>query len=833
MPFFNGIFKQSFKDWKGKINMKKNKIMFGSMVLLGSLLLTSCGPSGGDDDSYKVTGPYLTGKLAKTTYNAYLGSAPKTLNPSLSQSGEDVPHIANSSATLVLNDEFGILRHSLATSATRSDDYTTYSFTVRDDVPWVKYDGSIYSYKGKEQYVCADDFVTTAKIILDYNTQSQIYYMYTLFVSNAWEYYCYTMMMQFIAQQKPGYTNLKGNKAAQAAKLTELVKEYSGSDPEETILASDIDKIKNFERVGVKAEGNKITYTLKISAQFFPTVLTYCPYMPINSYFYNSDGGKANGYGTSIDKTLYCGPYRITKFSSNEVDYEKNDKYFDADKVHVNKVVYKVVDASTTSKDMREAFDRDDVDGFALSAKDDVGWNTYIKGPDGTGTIQDPYSDLVNSRELDDVDYTYHYSLDINRSTDKASYDYATYWNDLGIESDDDKVATIVNTNAALKIKEVRKLILNAFDISIYNSQFTNSDDPNQYQINTFTPRGYVYDENGTDYVDFYYSTYAEKKGLTGGKEEAKSLVGPQQISGVQYLTDDAENQEMLSKYSWLSLTTMRNEAISAIEQGAKDSDLNLTLPIVVDFFGSGGISADSLSMENKLVRSWNERANGCTLSEARSEATGLPLCGKSNLGEGHYPYFEMVHDKISNSANYETASNNGYYTVSPSWGWIGDYADPLTYMHTYVTNGEMCKMSGNTENFPSYSLVNGTLTKSSKHMLEDYNNLVNEASEIHNSNYERYTKFAEAEYMLLNELYLIKPSYMSTQGWSASISRAAGYENPNAAYGIADHSLVGIWVLKEVPTGAERKEARALQAQNKEAALAAVNNNTIEAIFA
>lgn len=811
--------------------MKKNKIITSSVLLLGALLLSSCGPSGGEYTT--VTGPYLTGKDAKLTYNAYLVSAPKTLNPTKSQSGEDVPHIANGSATLVLNDEYGILRRQLATSAKRSDDFTQFTFTVRDDVPWVKYDGSIYSYKGKDQYVCADDFVTTAKIILDYNTQSQIYYMYTLFISNAWEYYCYTMMMQFIAQQKAGYTNLKGNEAAQAEKLTELVKEYSGSDPEEPITKNDIKKIKNFERVGVKADGNTLTYTLKTPAQFFPTVLTYCPYMPINSNFYNNDGGKADGYGSTIDKTLFCGAFRVTKFSSNAVEYTKNEKYFDADKVHVNKVNYKVVDASTGYKEMREAFDNSEVDGFSLSTKDEVGWNTYIKGPDNTGTIENPYSPLVNSRELDDVDYTYHYSLDINRSTDEASYKNATYWEDLGITSDTDKVATIENTNAALKIKEVRKLILNAFDITIYNSQFTNTDNSNQYQMNTFTPRGYVYDENGTDYIDFYYNTYASKKNLSGGKEEAKSLVGPQQISGVQYLDEsDEDNKEFLAKYPWLSLQTLRDEAISAVEQAQSNSELNIKLPIVVDFFGSGGLSNEYLSMEEKLIRSWNERVNACTLSAARSEATGLPLCSGSSLGKNHYPYFEMVHNKMTNSSNYETASNNGYYTVSPSWGWIGDYADPLTYMHAYVTNGEMAKMSGNTEQFPNYSLVDGVLTKSAKSMFEEYNALVNEASEIHNSNYDRYAKFAEAEYMLLNELYIIKPSYMATQGWSASISRAAGYENPSAAYGVADHSLVGIWVLKDVPSGDERKAARELQAQKKEAALKEAGNNTINPIY-
>lgn len=798
--------------------MKNKKHIGLPLLMLGALVLTSCGGSG--YETYPVTGDYMTGKKAKSVYNAYLSSAPSTLNPTVSQNAENVSHLANLVGTLVMNDNYGILRKELASSATRSSDNKVFTFGIRDDVPWVTSDGSIYKYKDKEQYVTADDFVTTAKLVLDYNTQSEIYYMYTLFINNAWEYYCYTMMIKFIADGKPGYTDLKGDNAKMAAKLTELVKEYSGHEPDEDISASDISKIANFERVGVKAEDGKITYTLRTSAQFFPTMLTYTPFMPTNKNFYNASG-KANGYGTTVDKMLYCGPFRLTEFKSNAVKYVKNDKYFNADKVHIKNVNYTVVDASTSYKEMREAFDRKEVDGFSLNQKDETGWKMYITGEDGKGTIQNPASDKVNSRELDDVDYTYHFNLNVNRSTEKASWSNATYWDDdlKGLfPTDEDKANCVDNTNKALKIKEVRKLILDGISFDVYNDQFI-VDDKNQYQMNTFTPRGYVFDEYGTDYTDYYYEVYADKKGLEGGKDEAKALVGPQQISGVEYVNPEDDDEGKLTKYPWLSLKTVRDDAISAVQQSGLD------LPIIVDYMGTGGISADSLANEQKLVQSWNERANACTINPNRVR-DGVPLCDG-----GKYPYFQMVEDKITNSSTWESASNNGYYTIG-SWGWIGDYADPLTYMHCYVTNGEMSKMSGNTEEFDSYSLVDGVLTKSDKHLLEDYNNIVDEASKITTSNHERYAKFAEAEYMLLNELYIMKPSYMSTQGWTASVSRACGYENPSAHYGLADHSLLGIWILDEIPTGAERKECREKQAAKKAEALAAVGGNTIEPIF-
>ena len=65
----------------------------------------------------------------------------------------------------------------------------------------------------------------------------------------------------------------------------------------------------------------------------------------------------------------------------------------------------------------------------------------------------------------------------------------------------------------------------------------------------------------------------------------------------------------------------------------------------------------------------------------------------------------------------------------------------------------------------------------------------------------------------------------MNSQGWAVSVSRAVGYENPTASYGLADYRLTGLWVLVEPPTGAERVEARALQSSKKAEALAATGS--------
>lgn len=800
-----------------------------SLLLMSTMLVAGCGKT----ETTTVFGDYMTGKEAKLTYEAYLSLAPDTLNSTDSQSAQNVQHLANFVGTLVMNDSNGILQNSLASKSYRNTDDTEFRFDIRDDAKWVTYNGSDYVAKNSQgvsetQYVKAEDFLTSAKIILDYKNESEIYYMYTLFVNNAWEYYCYTMMNSFIASGKTFTANgntyapgtLKGQYDNQAFCIMDLVEQYSGNPAPSVITGQDIPNIANFSRVGVSVnEAGQLVYKLNQSAKFFPTMLTYTPFMPTNAQFYSENKGT---YGKSLDKILYSGPFTCTKLSTAEVQYKKNESWYgryDAqgnETVHINTVNYTVVDTGLSYADMRDAFNNGSVDGFALNPKDTIGWEQYITGPDGTGTIQNPYSSVVNSRELDDVDYTYHFVLNQNRNTDMSSQKSTAWpstWSEEQIE------AQIVNTNNALKIQELRTLVLDGIDLALYNERF-NAEDDNQYQINTFTPRGYVVDETGKDYVEYYYEEYAEQRGIT--VDEARELVGPQQLSGVNFDADQVAAMAATSK-----------DAIGQYNDMAHNSESQITYPVYIEYNGSGGVSPDDKEYEANVVRSWNERANTCTINQYN---TSLPQCSTLREdGVNDYPYFKMIANELTNSNDFTTTTENGNYTVYSGWGWIGDYADPLTYAHCYVTNGEMSKQSGNTEFFDSYYLDNSdTLVFNSKdvnHMFAEYNELVELAAAETDSTQRRYELFADAEYMLINELKIMKPSYMSSQGWAASVSRAAGYEVPKATYGLADHMLVGIWILVDVPTGEERDECRIRQ-ETREAEAIEKNGGSLIAIF-
>ena len=778
---------------------KKTTLVLAALTLVAAL--SSC--DGGESEVVSVTGPYFTGYEAKTTYNAYLGTTIDTLNTAQSQSASDVMHIANFVDGLLMNNEFGILERQLASSARVDDQYRNFYFTIKENVPWFTYDGREYVAKnnqGKEekQYVVADDFVNTAQIILNYSNQSKIAYMVTLFIDGAWEYFCYTYMNYLIGERNTSYAginwaslrNLSNDSRADALEF--LIAHESGMDPNEIpiILGEDLAAIANFSRVGIIAESKyEIHYRLNQTALFFPTLLTYAPFYPINRAFFAQQ--RFSKFGTSKETILYNGPFLCSEWTDTKVQYKRNDKYYKVDDVHIKTVNYIVAASDTRYSDMRESFENGVIDGFTIAPEDSLGWAKYITGgtPEspGSGTVENPFSPLVNSRELDLIDFTYHFTLNIERPTDPDVQPNTIFYEGSGAPFADPE-AEIINTNRALKIKEVRRLILDGIDFEYYNVQNEASAiDIHQYQLNTFTPPKYVFDENDKDYIEYYYEEYARQKGLDDAAA-AKALIGPQTIEGVNYSDEEA--------------LQMRLDAEIAVQQyNELNPTATIKLPIFVENAGLAGVSPSQTYYENNWINNFNNRIN-------------------AGLQKGS-EFVKIINNiRATSSEVFSANSSGGYYTIS-SWGWIGDYADPLTYLHTYVTNGDMSQYTGTKLPLDNYFLdESGNLHHHPNGLLAEYDELVDEASEINSSNALRYEAFAKAEYELINNVYLIKPHSMNSQGWAMSVSRAVGYQNPTASYGLATYRLTGMWVLTEPPTGDDRKEAREVQAIAKAAAL-------------
>jgi oligopeptide transport system substrate-binding protein len=112
------------------------------------------------------------------------------------------------------------------------------------------------------------------------------------------------------------------------------------------------------EELGVKAiDDYTLELTLDIPVPFLKGLLTFPSFDPINEEFQKKHG---DAYGTSIETMLFNGPFVLSTW---ETEYEfvltRNPNYYDADKVKLEEVSFRIVKDANTTLNLYEAGDVD------------------------------------------------------------------------------------------------------------------------------------------------------------------------------------------------------------------------------------------------------------------------------------------------------------------------------------------------------------------------------------------------------------------------------------------------------------------------------------------
>ena len=198
--------------------------------------------------------------------------------------------IGNSGSNLLRRNKKGELKPDLAEKVEVSDDGLTYTATLRDNLKWS--DGSDLT---------AEDFVYTWKRIVDPTTASDYAYL-----------------------------------ASDAHVL----------NAEEVIAGT-----KSVDELGVKADGNKVIFTLSSPSPQFMSLLSFTNFMPQSKAFVEKAGAD---YGTNSDKALYSGPYTVEDWNGTSGTFKlvKNKYYWDADNVKNEKVNIQTIKKPDTAVQM-------------------------------------------------------------------------------------------------------------------------------------------------------------------------------------------------------------------------------------------------------------------------------------------------------------------------------------------------------------------------------------------------------------------------------------------------------------------------------------------------
>ena len=247
-------------------------------LLLSALLLLSAVPAfaeSADDATYR------------TLYESEIG----TLNYLITSKAVDYAVSANVIDTLVERDAYGNIVPCLAESWEQSEDLCTWTFHIRQGATWVTGDGEYYAD------VTADDFLTSAKYVLDAKNDAVNAWILTDYLVGAEEYYDST-----------------------------VAPEEGEAAPEPV----------DFETVGVKViDEYTIAYTTIEPVSFFLSMLDYACYMPVNAKFLE-EKGDSFGLPTGNDTILYCGPYYLSEFKPQEIRVlSVNSTNWDAEHVYI------------------------------------------------------------------------------------------------------------------------------------------------------------------------------------------------------------------------------------------------------------------------------------------------------------------------------------------------------------------------------------------------------------------------------------------------------------------------------------------------------------------
>ena len=360
------------------------------------------------------------GYTLKDSYTLGYASDPMTWDYLATYRSADSEAICNTVCGLIEYDCENIMKPALATEWKVSDDYTKFTFTIRQGVKWV-------DSQGREiADLTANDWVTGMQHLLD--------------ACGGLEYLAGS-----------GYGNIVG------------VDEYLAGE------------ITDFAEVGVKAlDDYTLEYTLTEPTTYFMTMLGYNPFTPMCGTYYESKGGKYGAdfaadaadytYGKTPDDIAYCGPYLVSNLTAeNTVVFTANPSYWDAENVTMKTITWLFNDGKDALKayndTMSGVLDGAGLNASALEAAKADGLMdsiVYVSGTDATSfgafmnvnrTATSNFNDgaVVSPKTEEEMFRSNvamknaHFRLAVMQALDRGTYNAMTVGEDL-------KYTSMINT---------------------------------------------------------------------------------------------------------------------------------------------------------------------------------------------------------------------------------------------------------------------------------------------------------------------------------------------------------------------------------------------------
>ncbi|RWZ54710.1 peptide ABC transporter substrate-binding protein [Halobacillus fulvus] len=282
------------------ITLRKHHTLWLMFTLLAVLLLAAC--SGGDSETTSDSGEEGSNEENNTEESASSATQEITvtakseipsMDPSLITDSVGFQWAGETIEGLYRLDENGQLTNGMAVDSSVSEDGLTWTFNLREDAEWSNGDP-----------VTADDFVYAWRRAVDPDTGS--------------EYGPYFL----------------GGVVKNASAVSQ-----GEVEPED---------------LGVTAVDDKtLEVQLEKPVPYFESMTVFVTFMPLNQAFVEEHGDK---FATEAEYTLANGPFKMTEWNHGEGwTVEKNDTYWDADTVQLEKINAKVIKEISTGVNLYES----------------------------------------------------------------------------------------------------------------------------------------------------------------------------------------------------------------------------------------------------------------------------------------------------------------------------------------------------------------------------------------------------------------------------------------------------------------------------------------------
>lgn len=525
-------------------------------------------------------------KKEETTYSYVFVEDPTTLDYTVSGRHGTSQITTQGVDGLLENDRYGNLIPSLAKDWKVSSDGLTYTYTLRKGVKWYTSDGEEYAE------VTADDFVTGLKHAADKKSSTL-----------------------YIVQD-----SIKG--------LNDYVEGTT----------------KDFSEVGIKAiDKYTVQYTLNQPESYWNSKTTYGILQPVNADFLKSKG---DDFG-SVDPSsiLYNGAFLLKSVTSkSSIEFEKNENYWDADKVSIDNIKLTYNDGS---------------DPESLYKNFDKGNYTRAR----LYPTKSSYKD-IEKKYKDDIFYTpqdqstYYVSFNLNRK----AYEFTSKEND----------SQKTDTHKAILNKDFRQAITFAFDRTAFAAQALGEEGAVKALRSSFVPPAFV-SANGKEFGDFvkeelasdstwndvdlsdaqdgFYNVEKAKASFEKAKTalEAEGVQFPIHLDIAANQTDETNTQQISSLKQSIESSLGKDNVVVDVQaesaddyertgyyaESADQKDYDLSEPsgwgpdyddpsTYLDVFKSEGVQSDKIGVDGESDEDVDKVVGLDKYTELVSEAAGI-----------------------------------------------------------------------------------------------------------------------------------------------------------------------------------------------------------------